>query len=456
MKTELDWSRYRDQGMGDAYADIPKQGGDFAKAVSVCINSGVCQTQRRGLMCPSYQVSGDKRLSPGGRVGLLKQWLNQPEPMPQTASADLQYALEYCVACKGCQRECESNLDMALIKAEYLGQLRRPWYKQLNPRHWLLAHLPKVLQRLPLLRPLIIWRNRSPWLAKLGQRLLAIPQALPLPVPNAETFKAQSSVYPADRVSGESARSVVLLLDSFTTLFNPQLADDAIRVLQAGGYQVHLVHPRSNPGELLDSGRSLLSQGYITAARRQANKMLQCLQPHIEAGRPIIGLEPADLLMLRDEYLALGLGEPALALAKQTWLMEEFISRELRNGRFRLDFQPQQATKPAQSLIVFGHCHQKATGAMKAMRRVLKQLPGVEFQFLESSCCGMAGTWGLELCHHSMSQRMAETSLLPGLAANPDATIISNGFGCSHQIYTLTGRTTLHLASLLAQRLIRS
>ncbi|MEW7979753.1 MAG: 4Fe-4S dicluster domain-containing protein [Candidatus Sedimenticola endophacoides] len=123
MHTHLDWSCYQDAGLGDAYADVPKHGGDFARAVAVCINSGQCEQPRKGVMCPSFRVSGNPHLSPGDRVRLLKQALNRELPAQALKDSSLQQAMAPCVACKGCKRECENNIDMALIKTEYLAQV---------------------------------------------------------------------------------------------------------------------------------------------------------------------------------------------------------------------------------------------------------------------------------------------------------------------------------------------
>jgi Fe-S oxidoreductase len=154
MKTYLDWSAYEDAGMGDAYADIPRHGGDFAKAVAVCIASRRCETRGKGVMCPSYRVSGNPRLSTGGRVRLLKAALNAELAEEALADPELAAAMDLCVACKGCKRECENNVDMALIKAEYLAQRRARRGPRLRDR--VFAHLPR-------------WQHRHSWLGHLAR-----------------------------------------------------------------------------------------------------------------------------------------------------------------------------------------------------------------------------------------------------------------------------------------------
>ncbi len=448
MRTELDWSEYQDRGMGDAYADIPKQGGDFAKAVAVCIRSGVCEQHGRGVMCPSFRITDKQLLSPGGRVQLLKRALNSDETA-LTADTELAEAMDLCVACKGCKRECENSVDMAQIKIEYLAQQLKT--QPLSWRSRLFAYSPIWLNQYPMLGALIRWRNKSGLLAKLGEKLLGIAAKVPLPEATQKPFSPQQQSFPplVPHPSGEK-RAVVLWLDSFSTLFAPQQAEDALYLLRLAGLTVHVVHPNSKSGVVLDSGRSLLTFGLVDETRQLAKQLLTVLSPHVAAGLSIVGLEPSSLLMLRDEYKTLGLGQPAVALAKQALLFEEFMAAELTRGGFQLPFQAGKITQP---VLIHGHCHQKAIGAMKSVRRVLKAVSELEFSFIESSCCGMTGTFGLEAEHVDYSHQMAQQSLVPALQAAPDALVVSNGFGCAHQIKVTAQRSTLHLATLLRQAL---
>lgn len=446
MKTELDWSNYHDQGMGDAYADIPKHGGNYAKAISVCIRSNACQQHdNRGVMCPSFRISQDESLSPGGRVTLLKGLLNQNDHS-FLHDSHLEDVLASCVACKGCKRECENNLDMAAIKAEYLAQQRATGAHSL--RAWLFAFFPYLLLRFPILSRLIRLRNRSFMLRKLSRLLLKINDKTDLPEPAPVPFSAQA--LPSNQAE-DSSLAVVLLVDSFTSLFHPEFAYDAQKVFKAAGYQVITLSPNDKTGKYpLDSGRSLFSQGYIAQTREQASRLIESLYPYVQQGKRIVGLEPSALLMLRDEYLMLHLGDKAKTVADATLLFEEFVAKENKTGRLKLNLLPWQNTD---KVLVHGHCHQKAVGAMKSMRKALRLIPDLNFEFIEASCCGMAGSFGLEAEHAQESIQMAELGLLPALKENPQAVVICNGFSCSHQIWSLTRRRPLHLASILAKQL---
>jgi len=221
----------------------------------------------------------------------------------------------------------------------------------------------------------------------------------------------------------------------------------ALAVLHAAGYQVIIAEPRQT-GRPLCCGRTYLAQGMVAQAQAEAQRTVEALLPHVEAGRPIIGLEPSCLLTLRDEYKVLGLGEAATTVAGQAFLFEEFIAREqtAKNLHLRLKSLDRH-------IMVHGHCHQKAVGAMKSMRKVLKLIPGLDFELIEASCCGMAGSFGLEAEHAAISWEMARQSLLPKLNQSPDSVVLSNGFSCRQQIVEGDGRRSLHLAQLFRDAL---
>ncbi|WP_241674663.1 (Fe-S)-binding protein [Candidatus Methylobacter oryzae] len=447
MKLFLDWSSYQNSGMGDAYADIPKNGGDFAKAVAVCIGSRQCEQGDKGVMCPSFKATGNPALSPGGRVKFLKAALNSSDEKA-LLDPELAEAMNLCVSCKGCKRECENEVDMALIKAEYLAQRRKS--RELSLRHTLWAHLPKLLAW-PLVRPLLALRNRHAWLARIGERLLGIAADSPLPVPSEYGSKEKPATGIAfDNRSTAPAREVVLFVDTFNRHFNSDVAEAATNLLNAAGYSVHIAGPDDNRTTALCCGRTYFANGMIDRARSEAARLLQALQPHIDAGRWVIGLEPSCILSLRDEYLQLGLGEAANKLAARVLLLEEFIAKEQTAKRWPLAFKAEGGRA-----LVHGHCHQKAVGAMKAMRKVLKTVDGLDFELIESSCCGMAGHFGFEAEHYAASQAMAELALFPALRAEPHAAIIANGFSCQQQIANGGFGKPEHIAKILYAAAIR-
>ena len=358
--------------------------------------------------------------------------------------AELAEAMDLCLSCKGCKRECENEVDMAMIKIEYLAQRHARHTLPLRTR--LFAHLPALLARFPSLRSLIALRNRLPALASMGQRFLGIAKGRRLPLPKPETFfktwRAPSEQTLPDNNDG---MAVVLFVDTFTHNFDPENAFAAIDVLEQSGYRVHVA--RDDGAMPLCCGRTQLAHGLIEDAKANARRVLAALAPYAEAGMPVIGLEPACLLAIRDDYKFLGLGDHADKIASQAILFEEYIAREVTAKKMELALRPIPGqTAPT---LIHGHCHQKAVGAMKSMRKVLKMIPEFRFELIESSCCGMAGSFGLEAEHVEDSLAMAELSLLPSIREQPEATIVANGFSCRHQITEATQRRPMHIARLL-------
>ncbi len=444
MKTYLDWSAYDNYGMGDAYSGIPATGGAYAKAVAVCIGSRQCQRTAKGLMCPSFRATEEFAHSTQARVQAFKAALNgELGPTPFT-HPDLAEAMDLCVACKGCKKECPNGVDMALIKTEFLAQKHA--VAGAPPRTRLFAHLPRWLTRRRLLRTLVRLRNGQPWLAWLGERLLGITARRPLPEPAPVPF--------ATRYSGaeESRPRVALFVDTMSRHYAPEIPAAAVDVLTAAGYQVQVLEPAPDdpePRRALCCGRTYLSNGLVEEARAEARRVLAAVRPALEAGIPVVGLEPACLYALKDDFYSLALGEDVARLAKQCYMFEEFLMREKERRGFDLPLKPLDLPKA----LLHGHCHQKAFGATKSLRKVLGWIPGFEFELVEASCCGMGGSFGYEAEHDGMSRKMAELSLMPAIRQAPEAPILADGFSCRHQIEDCTGRRPMHIAVLLQQAL---
>ncbi len=438
--------------MGDAYADIPKTGGNFAKAVAVCINARQCERfgrgeRGKGVMCPSFRVTDKPELSTGGRVRLLKALLNGELSLEDRALAE---TMDLCLACKGCKRECENEVDMAMIKIEYLAQRYRTMKPSLRTR--LFAAMPALLARYPQFKHLISLHNRNPLVARIGERLFGISSAIDLPEPVAVPFEQRPV---QQQTTDETVGEVALMLDTFSNRFAPEHVEAAKAVLEHAGYRVFAVQAEAEESALC-CGRTQLAHGLVDDAKANARRMVDALLPHVEAGRTVIGLEPACLLAVRDDYRFLGLGEAAEQVANASLLFEEFIARESMAGRFKVEFEPHAPASPPESpILIHGHCHQKAVGAMKSMRRVLKLIPGLKFEIIDATCCGMAGSFGVEREHVEIGRDMAEAGLLPALREKPESEIIANGFSCRHQISACEQRGSSHIALLLARQLPR-
>jgi Fe-S oxidoreductase len=241
---------------------------------------------------------------------------------------------------------------------------------------------------------------------------------------------------------------VVLLADTFNNYFESENLRDALKVLEAAGYRVHL---SAKPGERpLCCGRTFLAAGLVDEAKAEARRMLDALKPFLERGVPVVGLEPSCLLTLRDEFLVYGFGDEAQKLADSALLFEEFLAREATAGRLKLALK----SLPEKHALLHGHCHQKAFDAVKPVQKVLQLIPDLAVELVESSCCGMAGAFGYEKEHFEVSMQMAELSLLPAVRkADAGTLIVADGTSCRHQIRDGAEREALHVARVLARAL---
>jgi Fe-S oxidoreductase len=266
-----------------------------------------------------------------------------------------------------------------------------------------------------------------------------------LPPPGA--LRARSS--PA---SGGGEREVILFADTFNRYFERENLDAALTVLRAGGYRVHVATPADGSSRPLCCGRTFLSVGAVDEARREAERVLTALAPYVARSVPVIGLEPSCILGFRDEIPAIIKDARAQTLAQCAVTFEEFLAREAQAGRLNLALAPIAARA-----LVHGHCHQKSFDAFAAVETVLKLVPGLKVETIESSCCGMAGSFGYAADTIDVSLAMGELSLLPAVRkAGDDAIIVADGTSCRHQIHDGAGRAALHVARVLQQSLINA
>jgi FAD/FMN-containing dehydrogenase/Fe-S oxidoreductase len=464
LEPALDWSDWRTP------SDSATAG--FAGAVEMCNNNGHCRKYDGGTMCPSYRATRDEQHLTRGRANTLRLAVSGqlgPEGIGSQAVRD---ALELCVSCKGCRRECPTGVDVARMKIEVLHRYHRDRRRPM--KDLLVAYLPRYASVASRFAPVLNLRNRSPRLRRLTEALLGISARRSLPPwhrsaaaafadsPGVRSGVQARASRPAARHGApvlpttaegapgrsESPPEVALLVDTFTRWFEPGNADAAVRVLQAAGYRVRWLSAPAGERPLC-CGRTFLAAGMVKQARDEASRLLRAAGPLLERGVPIVGLEPSCLFGLRDEFLAMGLGEAARRLAGGSMLLEEFLVAERGRGRARLALAP-----VAGKVLLHGHCHQKAFGAMPAVEEVLRWVPGLAVETVTSSCCGMAGAFGFDARHFDLSMKMAEASLLPAIRAQDASTCIAaDGTSCRHQILDATGREALHVVRILDRAL---
>jgi FAD/FMN-containing dehydrogenase/Fe-S oxidoreductase len=453
LEPVLDWSAW--DVHNDPATELltePGTGGDpahgFGKAVEMCNNNGHCRKFDAGTMCPSFRVTRDEQHLTRGRANTLRLALSGQLGADAFTADTVYEAMDLCVSCKGCRRECPTGVDMARMKIEFLHHYKLRHGHTLRDR--LVGHLPRYAHwaaRLPRLANL---RNRSPLIARLAERFTGLAASRKLPEFRRDRFTATTPVSRAGGEAATRARRVVLFADTFNNTFEPENLAAARRVLQAAGYAVTV--PVGADGRPLCCGRTYLGSGMVDAAQAEAQRTLDALLPQVRAGATVVGLEPSCLLTFRDEFLVLNLGEGAKELAPASLLFEEFIAREAQAGRFGLVLAPLPRTA-----LLHGHCHQKAFGVMPAVQSALALVPQLKVQAIESSCCGMAGSFGYEAAHQAVSMAMAEASLLPAVrAAAADALIVADGTSCRHQIRDGGDRQALHAARVLEMALPQS
>jgi FAD/FMN-containing dehydrogenase/Fe-S oxidoreductase len=428
MTTQLDWSAYTGQG------------GGFQGAVEMCNNNGACRSLAGGVMCPSYRVTRNERDVTRGRANSLRLAITGQLGPDALLSDEMAETLKLCVSCKGCRRECPTGVDMARMKIEV--QAARAKKIGLSLHEWLVGYLPRYAPYAAKLAWLLNLRDVLPGAAKLSEVVAGFSARRSLP-------RWRHDVFSDEQSEAGGAHEVVLFADTFNRYFERENLDAARAVLKAGGYRVHMAKPADNSSRPLCCGRTFLSVGKVDDARREAERTLAALKPFIDRGVPIVGLEPSCLLSFRDEVPAMLKIDAAKRLSDSAFTFEEFLAREAASGRLKLRLK-----KIADRAMVHGHCHQKAFDAFSPVETVLRLVPDLKVEPVESSCCGMAGSFGYHADTIDVSLAMGELSLLPAVRkADANTLIVADGTSCRHQIHDGTGRDALHVARVLAMSL---
>ena len=422
------------------YFDFSADGG-LALAAEQCNGQGACR-KHDGGMCPSYMVTLDEEHSTRGRANLLRQVLNGALPREELTGERLFEALDLCVECKACKSECPSGVDMAKLKYELLAQRYDEHGVPLRARAF--AHI-NLLSRLGSRAAPFANAVAGAWpVRELLHRLGGVHRDRPLPRLAARSFRQWWAAHepPVEAPRGE----IVYFDDTFTDYYHPDTGIAAVRVLEALSYRVTIVT------RLGCCGRPAISKGQLGTAREWARRNVIALHPFAARGVPIVGTEPSCLLTLRDEYPELLGGEHARTVASQALLIEELIARleaeqpGAVSAIFRDDLE--------RSILLHGHCHQKALTGMDATLDALALVPGYRAELIDSGCCGMAGSFGFEAEHYEISRAMGDLRLFPAVAAASEQTVIAiTGVSCRQQLDHFTDRHPRHVVELLAEAL---
>jgi len=424
--TQLDWSAW------------PGAAGGFQGAVEMCNNNGACRKLEGGVMCPSFRVTRDERDSTRGRANSLRLALSGQLGTDALVSDAMAETMSLCVSCKACRRECPTGVDMARMKVEITALNARN--KGFSFRDHLIGHLPRFAPWASRLAPVFNLRDRLPGLAFLSEKLAGFSARRPLPRWRRDFFRNQEIAAGPD-----GKKPVILFVDTFNRYFEPENLRDAVRVLEAAGYQVFAPSPSAFSDRPLCCGRTYLSVGMVNKARQEAARLVDTYAPYASAGIPVVGLEPSCLLALRDEVPSLVPGEASSAVAGAAVTFEELLANDAPD----LPLKPLEATA-----LLHGHCHQKAFNVMRPIEEILRQIRGLSVETIETSCCGMAGAFGYGAESYDISTAMAEEKLLPRIRQASEKTILlADGTSCRCQISDGSGRKAIHIARLLAQQL---
>jgi FAD/FMN-containing dehydrogenase/Fe-S oxidoreductase len=402
----------------------PDDAGSFARAVSRCVGVGKCRRESGGVMCPSFMATREEKHSTRGRARLLFEMLQGGEIRDGWRSEEVRDALDLCLSCKGCRTECPAGVDMATYKAEFLhhhyrGRPRPRQAYAMGLVHWwarMASPFPNLVNRL----------------GTFAKKAGGIHPDRRLPAFAQETFR--NWFRRRERKTGDE---VLLWPDTFTNFFHPEVGQAAVEVLEAAGARVAI------PRRVLCCGRPLYDFGMLDLARRQLRQVLDALGPEIEAGVPLVGLEPSCIAVFRDELVNLFPDdERARRLSSQTFTLAEFLVQQ--------GWEPPRLEGKA---VVHGHCHHHAVMGMSADQLLLER-SSLDWRLLDAGCCGMAGAFGFEEDHYEVSMACAERALLPAVReAGAETLILADGFSCREQITQATGRRALHLAEVIRKGL---
>jgi FAD/FMN-containing dehydrogenase/Fe-S oxidoreductase len=416
---------------------FPDEKYSFAHASNLCVGVGECRRHENGTMCPSYMVTREEKHSTRGRSRMLFEMMEGDIIKGKWKSKEVKESLDLCLACKGCKADCPVNVDMATYKSEFLSH----YYEgRLRPRTAYAFGYVYWWSRLASLAPGIAnFMMHAPVIRNITKAIAGVAPQRTMPEFAERTFrdwfKERRKSNQQSAISSQQSK-VILWADTFNNFFLPETLMAGLHVLEAAGFEVII------PKKILCCGRPLYDFGMLNQAKKMLVEIMHTLKKEIKDGVPIVGLEPSCVAVFRDELHNLfPRNEEASRLSKQVFTLAEFLEKKAPGFKI-----PQLKNKA----IIQGHCHHKAIMKMDSEKNILKKA-GLDYEILDSGCCGMAGYFGYEKGeHYDVSIKAGERVLLPAVRNASDTTlIIADGFSCREQINQLTDRQGLHLAQAL-------
>jgi len=418
---------------------------DILQHAEQCNGSGDCRKTHLsgGTMCPSYMATRNEQDTTRARANILREFLTHSEKQNRYDHKEIYDVMSLCLSCKACKSECPSNVDMAKLKAEFLQH-----YYDANGvpfRSKLIANFTATAKLGSLMPSLYNAVMRNAVTGGLIKKISGFAVKRSMPSISKQTLHAwYKKNYTAPN---KPIKQLYLFCDEFTNYNDAEIGIKAIQLLTALNYEV--IVPNH-----LESGRTWLSKGLVRKAKTIANKNIELLGNLVANNKPLIGLEPSAILTFRDEYPDLATDtnlESAKLLASNSYFIDEFLAREIELG----SITKEQFTSENKSILLHGHCQQKAVGSLADSIKVLSFPVNYKVETIPSGCCGMAGSFGYEKEHYEVSMNIGELVLFPKVRANKgNCTIAAPGTSCRHQIMDGTGEHALHTVEVLFEALL--
>lgn len=417
---------------------FPENDYSFAAATNRCVGVGKCRRTSSGTMCPSYMVTREEMHSTRGRARLLYEMVRGDVIRDGWRSEEVRAALDLCLSCKGCKSDCPVDVDMATYKAEFMSH---HYQGRLRPRAAYSMGLIHWAARLARLAPdLVNWATQTPGIAAVVKKVAGVAPQRDMPLFADQTFRDWFRRRGESKVDGPR---VIIWPDTFNDAFHPDVGRAAVEVLEGAGFRPAM------PERVLCCGRPLYDFGMLDLARRKLRQILDELRDEIRAGTPIVGVEPSCVAVFRDELINLFPHDAdARRLSRQTYVLSEFLAEHAADR----DLGSLRGEKG----LVHGHCHHKAVLEFDAELALLDRI-GLDYDVLDSGCCGMAGPFGFQAEHYDVAQACAERVLLPAIRdADPRTMIITSGFSCREMVEQNRLRRPIHVAEVVHMAMERA
>jgi Fe-S oxidoreductase len=429
----------------DTIFDFSKQGG-YLRAIEKCNGSGDCRKTELigGAMCPSYMASRDEYTTTRARANILREYLTNPENTNRDFwdQKEIYNVLDLCLSCKACKSECPSSVDMAKLKAEFLQHYYDKNGIPLRARA--ISYITSFNSLGSLVPGIFNFFVRNKFTSGLLKRTLGFAEDRTIPLIGRVTVRrwARRNLEKLNTLQHAGAERVVLFLDEFTNYNDTEAGIKTIKLLSALGYRIQIP-------DVTVSGRTFISKGLIRTAKKKATKNVRSLTSYVSDKQPLVGVEPSAILSFRDEYPELVDKEDletSQKLARNSYMLEEFILREIERGNIKKEM----FTREKRRLKFHGHCQQKAIATTRASVECLSFPENYEVEEIPSGCCGMAGSFGYEKEHYDLSQKVGELVLFPAVReSSEEMIIVAAGTSCRHQIVDGTGRRAFHPGEVL-------